>query len=65
MGEAVERVLLRGVAAAGAAVVITVNGNSHTSGGSVTWETGANTVKVTVSKDGYTPTTYTVIVTKS
>lgn len=52
-------------AAAGAAVVITVNGNSHTSGGSVTWETGANTVKVTVSKDGYTPTTYTVIVTKS
>lgn len=52
-------------AESGASVVITINGNSHTSGTSFTWETGANTVLVTVSKSGYTSTTYTVIVTKT
>ena len=46
-----------------ATVVITVNGNSLTNGSSATWETGENTVIVTVTK-GSSSKTYTVTVTK-
>ena len=46
-----------------ATVAIKVNNESHTSGQSATWDTGANTVVVTVTNDGATKT-YTVIVTK-
>ena len=49
----------------GATVAITVNGTAHTSGDSATWNSGSNTVTVTASKSGCTPTTYTVTVTKS
>jgi len=52
-------------AGTGVAVAITVNGNSIASGGSVSWATGQNVVKVTASKAGSSSTTYTVIVTKS
>lgn len=48
----------------GATVTITVNGSAHTSGQSATWVSGTNTVVVTVSRTGYTTTTYTVTVTK-
>lgn len=44
-------------------VVITVNGNSVTSGSSVTWAEGTNTVAVTVINGG-SRRTYTIIVTK-
>ena len=44
--------------------VITVNGDSLTNGGSVSWETGENTVNITVTK-GTSSKKYTVIVTKS
>ena len=44
--------------------VITVNGDSLTNGGSATWETGENTVVITVTK-GVSSKKYTVIVTKS
>ena len=44
-------------------VIVTVNGNSIASGGSATWETGENTVKVIVSNDNIKKT-YTVKVTK-
>lgn len=47
-----------------AGAVITVNGNSLTNGGSATWETGENTVVITVTK-GVSSKKYTVIVTKS
>ena len=46
-----------------AGVVISVNGNSITSGSSVTWEDGENMVSVVVSNGG-SARTYTVIVTK-
>ena len=49
----------------GASVAITVNGTMHTSGQSATWNTGSNTVTVTVTKSGYTTRTYTVTVTKN
>lgn len=45
-----------------ASVVITLNGNSITSGSSVTWRAGANTVMVTV-RNGGSSRTYTVAVT--
>lgn len=45
-------------------VVITVNGDSLTNGGSASWETGENTVNITVTK-GTSSKKYTVIVTKS
>jgi hypothetical protein len=45
------------------AVVITVNGNSVTSGSSVTWAEGTNTVAVTVINGG-SRRTYTIIVTR-
>ena len=47
-----------------AGVVISVNGNSVTSGSSVTWEEGENTVNVVVTNGG-SSRTYTVIVTAS
>ena len=46
-------------------VVITIDGSSHTSGQSATWETGPNNVVVTVSKAGEASSVYTVVVTKS
>lgn len=46
-------------------VVITIDGSSHTSGQSATWETGPNNVVVTVSKAGESSSVYTVVVTKS
>ncbi len=52
-------------AASGATIVVTVNGNSLTNGGSATWETGENIVNVVVSAEGKRSTTYTVTVTKS
>ena len=53
------------VASDGAVVDITINGASHTSGAAATWDNGENTVKITVSKTGYTGTEYTVTVTKA
>lgn len=47
-----------------ATVVLTVNGNSLTNGGSATWDAGENTVNITVAK-GTSSKTYTVVVTKS
>lgn len=47
-----------------AGAVITVNGDSLTNGGSASWETGENTVNITVTK-GTSSKKYTVIVTKS
>jgi len=43
---------------------ITVNGSSHTSGNAATWQTGSNTVVVTATKSGCTPTAYVITVTK-
>lgn len=51
-------------ASSGATVVITVNGNSIASGGTATWQTGENVVKVIVT-NGHASKTYTVVVTKS
>ncbi len=45
-------------------VVVTVNGDSLTNGGSANWETGENKVNVTVTK-GASSKKYTVTVTKS
>ena len=51
-------------AASGTDIVITVNGNSHTSGTAATWQTGENIVSIQLtSATGMN--TYTVIVTKS
>lgn len=50
-------------ASEGAGVVIVVNGNSVTNGGTVTWETGKNTVVATVN-NGASTKTYIVEVTK-
>jgi hypothetical protein len=47
-----------------AVVVIKVNGAAHTNGTAATWETGENTVEITVTY-GTTVKTYTVIVTKT
>ena len=43
---------------------IIVNGSGHTSGQAATWRSGSNTVVVTATKDGYTPTAYVITVTK-
>lgn len=51
-------------AAAGDDIVITVNGNSLTNGGSATWQTGANIVLIAVSGASGS-TIYTITVTKS
>ena len=48
----------------GASVAITVNGAAHTNGQSATWNTGTNTVVITVTKAGYSNGVYTVTVTK-
>ena len=47
-----------------ATATITVNGSAHTSGSSATWRTGSNTVVVTATKNGCTPTAYVITVTK-
>lgn len=47
-----------------ATVAIKLNGSAHTNGTAATWAAGANTVEVTVTKDGESEK-YTVIVTKS
>lgn len=49
-------------APSGASVVITVNGNSITNGGTATWVTGTNIVKITVTNTA--TKVYTVTVTK-
>lgn len=49
----------------GVNIAITVNGSDHNNGEAATWNTGSNTVTITASKTGCTPTTYTVTVTKS
>jgi len=46
-------------------VIITVNGEAHTSGNAATWTAGSNNVVVTVSKAGEASSVYTVAVTKS
>lgn len=51
-------------AASGTQIVILVNGDSLTNGGTATWEDGENEVLVTVS-DTHGSTTYKAIVTKS
>lgn len=53
------------VGASGTTVSIKVNGTTHTSGTAATWNAGSNTIAITVSKSGFTTTTYTVTVTKS
>lgn len=52
-------------AADSASAAILVNGSSHTSGQSASWNSGTNTVIVSVTKSGYISRTYTVTVTKS
>lgn len=47
-----------------AVATITVNGSAHTSGASATWQAGSNTVVVTATKAGCTPTAYVITVTK-
>lgn len=47
-----------------ATATVTVNGSAHTSGASATWRTGSNTVVVTATKNGCTPTAYVITVTK-
>lgn len=49
----------------GTNVVITVNGDSITSGTAATWQAGNNTVVITASKPGANATTYYLTVTKS
>ena len=48
----------------GATVSIKVNGEAHTSGMAATWESGENTVEITVTY-GTTTKIYTVTVTKT
>lgn len=51
---------------AAAAIHVTVNGTEIDNGSAATWQTGTNTVAVTVTaEDGKTTKTYTVTVTKS
>ena len=49
----------------GAAVEITVNGETLTSGSDATWNDGANTVRIKVTKSGYLTSFYVVTVTKA
>lgn len=48
----------------GATVTIKVNNAAHTNGAAATWNTGANTVEITV-KYGTTTKVYTISVTKT
>ena len=52
-------------AANGATVAIEVNGTEVVNGVGTNWNTGANTVTITVSKTGLTTTIYTVTVNKA
>lgn len=56
--------LITAAAVAGATADITLDGDAHTSGQAATWETGENTVLITVTKDELSKV-YTVTVTKS
>lgn len=47
-----------------ATVTILVGDTPVESGSAATWEEGENTVTITVAAEGYTSTTYTVVVTK-
>lgn len=47
-----------------ATATITVNGAAHTSGSAATWNSGSNTVVVTATKTGCTPTAYVITVNK-
>ena len=49
----------------GASVTIDVNGSTVQSGSAATWNSGSNTVTVTVTKSGLTTREYTVTVTKA
>lgn len=51
-------------AKSGAVITIDHGGDAVTNGGTITWDSGANTVTVTV-KNGTTTQVYTVVVTKS
>lgn len=50
-------------AAEGVDIAITVNDAELENGASATWTEGENTVEITASGTGMTPTTYTVTVT--
>lgn len=52
-------------AASGVAIAITVNGDTVANEGTASYDEGANTVVITASKDGSTPTTYTITVVRS
>lgn len=52
-------------AAAGAQVAVSVNGDVVDNGSAATWQTGSNTVTITVTAEDGTTKTYTVTVTKS
>ena len=49
----------------GSTVVVKVNGSIITNGSAPTWETGNNSVQITVSKNGLATSTYAVTVVKS
>ena len=51
--------------ATGTTVAIKVNGTDHTSGEAATWNTGNNSVQITVSRSGYVTTTYAITVVKA
>lgn len=51
-------------AKSGAQITIKINDEAHTNGAAATWETGENTVEITV-KYGTTQRVYTVTVTKT
>lgn len=57
--------VITATAANGADVSIEVNGSTVASGAAASWNNGANTVAITVSKTGLTTTTYNVTVTKA
>lgn len=46
-------------------ITVTLNGTEMENATSATWESGENTLEITVAQDGKTPKTYTVTVTKS
>lgn len=56
---------VKATAADDAVILIECNGIVVENGASVTWQTGENTLIVTVTDNGAEPTEYTVIVTKS
>lgn len=63
-GSSVTTSTVTATAASGCTTVITVNGNSIASGGTATWVTGENVVKVTVA-NGEVTRTYSITVNKA